>query len=74
MSDMDMISAEEFDRALDAGEPVELSVNLVRPPRLKTPPLYTVSSTTAAPMFNASSKASKSREVWGFRAPASANL
>jgi hypothetical protein len=70
----DEYGADEFDRDLAAGQPVELVVNVKRVPRGPTP-LYTVSSGRGSRVANAALKSSTSREVFsGFRTPATANL
>jgi hypothetical protein len=71
MSNVNDYSAEEFDRDLDAGEPVEL---VVKVRRLQGPsPLYTV-STGRRLNENAGAQPAKTRAVVsGQRQPAAAN-
>ncbi len=73
MTDMETnTDARAFDQDLDAGEPVELTVNVRRSPSV-TAMLYTV-DTGSGSIFNTTFKSSTSREVWGMRTPANVNL
>ncbi len=70
----DEYGADEFDRDLAAGQPVELVVNVKRIPSSKAP-LYTVSAGRDSRVANEALKSSTSREVFSsFRPPATANL